>query len=305
MLGQVAGRGKLTILIYHQVVEKLDPMRPTEPTAATFEWHMRLLRNYFTPLPLAHAISALEDDVLPGNAVCVTFDDGYLNNLTVAAPILQKYQIPATVYVASGFSHGRNMWNDEVIHLFSDASKSQITLDGRRESLGDWQQRIELAHSWLKRLKYLPPGERDAKVRELCRENGQTQQPPLMMNPDQLRQLANMGVEIGAHTVNHPILKILPEDEQRAEIRDSKERIESWIDRPVEHFAYPNGKTRTDFDSTTTELVKQAGFKTAVVTDPGISDKNTSPWLLKRFTPWDRTPTRFQLRLMKNMLLDS
>jgi len=302
LLGDAVGSGRLSILIYHQVVEEHDPMRPTEPTAAVFEWHMQLVRAHYKPLALTDAITAIKNETLPGNAICVTFDDGYLNNLTVAAPILQKYQIPATAYVATGFSHGQNMWNDQIIHLFADTSKTQLSLEGRQILLGDWHRRSDLANSWLKKLKYLPLDKREAKVHDFYQENHKAQQTPLMMNPDQLRQLSEMGITIGAHTVNHPILKILPNDKQWFEINDCKACLESWLDCPVEHFAYPNGVIGKDLDETTVGLVRQAGFETAVVTDSGTSDKSTSPWLLKRFTPWDRSPTRFQLRLLKNML---
>ena len=86
--GKLVGKNKLTILIYHQVLENPDPMRPSEPDAEKFRWHMKLIRDYFNPLPLDVAVKQLLRGDLPANTVCVTFDDGYLNNLEVAQPIL-------------------------------------------------------------------------------------------------------------------------------------------------------------------------------------------------------------------------
>ncbi|MEO3879539.1 polysaccharide deacetylase family protein [Rheinheimera fenheensis] len=302
LAGKVVGANKLSILIYHQVLDTADPMRPSEPTAEVFDWQMRLLRDYFTPLSLDQALTHLQHNTLPANAVCVTFDDGYLNNLTVAQPILAKYGIPATVYIATGFSEGQNMWNDRVIHLFADTSRSALQLDDTVVSLSDWQDRRSKAQQWLKSLKYLPFEQRLAKVNQYYAQNHATEQAPLMMNPAQLQQLAASGVTLGAHTVHHPILKVLPAGQQQAEISQSKQQLEQWLGQGVRHFAYPNGGQGTDFDDTAVQLVEQAGFASAVVTNWGVSDKHTPPYLLKRFTPWDKTPLAFHLRLIKNML---
>ena len=302
LAGKYCGRNKLSILIYHQVLAAADPMRPSEPTAEVFDWQMRLLRDYFTPLSIDEALQHLKHNTLPANAVCVTFDDGYLNNLTVAQPILAKYAIPATVYVATGFSNGLNMWNDRLIYLFADATRQQLTLDDSLVTLGDWQNRRSQAQQWLKKLKYLPLNERLAKIEQFYLQNNATEQAPLMMTPAQVKQLAQCGVTIGAHTINHPILKVLPEEQQQQEISRSKQQLEEWLGQSVQHFAYPNGVQGVDFDDTTTEIVIRSGFASAVVTNWGVSDANTAPHLLKRFTPWDKTPARFHLRLVKNML---
>lgn len=298
--GQLTGRGKLSILIYHQVLSEFDPMRPTEPTAQTFDWQMRLLQQYFTPLSLDQALHHLKHNTLPPNAVCVTFDDGYLNNLTVAQPILAKYGIPATVYVATAFSTGNNMWNDRLIHLFAAQSNQQLQLDDERVQLGDWQDRRNKVQQWLKKLKYLPLIQRLEKIDQFYRQNNAEEQTALMMSPAQIKQLADCGVTIGAHTVNHPILKVMPQQQQRQEISDSRQQLESWLGSPVQHFAYPNGTKNTDFDDITVKLVEDAGFASAVTTDWGISTANTSRYQLKRFTPWDQTASRFHLRLIKN-----
>lgn len=302
LTGKYLGKQKLSILIYHQVLAQADPMRPTEPTAAVFDWQMRLLRNYFTPLSLDDAITHLQNNSLPANAVCVTFDDGYLNNLTVAQPILQKYQIPATVYVATAFSNGENMWNDRLQYLFADESRSQLQLDDEIIQLADIAQRRNSAQQWLKRLKYLPVTERRNKIAHFYQQNDAAEQPALMMTPMQIKQLAASGVTIGAHTVDHPILKTQDADEQRRQIIESKQQLEQLLGMEVKHFAYPNGVEGIDFDETAVEIVRQSGFQSAVITNWGVSDSTTSQFKLKRFTPWDKTALRFHLRLLKNSL---
>ncbi len=300
LLGRAMANGKLSILIYHQVLAEPDPMRPSEPTAAVFDWQMALLARHFAPVSLDAAVEGLAEGTLPANAACVTFDDGYLNNLTVAQPILAKYSIPATVYVATAFSHGLNMWNDRVINLFSDPTRNVLVLDGEELKLESWSQRRDLAELWLRRLKYLPVQERLQAVAGFYEQNSIEEQSPQMMSPAQIRALSAAGTEIGAHTVNHPILMTLSAEEQASEIRDSKAILEEWTGKPVRHFAYPNGVWGKDLDVTTAQRVREAGFSTAVTTEWGVSDRGTSPWLLKRFTPWDSVPWRFHLRLFRN-----
>lgn len=298
LAGKLLGRNKLSILIYHQVLAEHDPMRPSEPTAEVFDWHMRLLQRYFTPLSLDDALHHLQHNSLPANAVCVTFDDGYLNNLTVAQPILAKYNIPATVYIATGFSQGTNMWNDRLIYLFADTKRQQINLQGELITLADWPQRRELAQQWLMKLKYLPIDQRLVAVENLYQENEAAEQAPLMMNPNEIKQLAAAGVCIGAHTINHPILKVLSPAEQQNEIVQSKQQLEQWAERPVTHFAYPNGVLGRDFDETAVNIVQNAGFDSAVTTDWGVSTGENSVFKLKRFTPWDRSRLKFHIRLV-------
>lgn len=299
LTGKLFGRNKLSILIYHQVLAEPDPMRPTEPTSDVFDWQMKLLRNYFTPLSLDQALQHLKHNSLPANAVCVTFDDGYLNNLTVAEPILSKYGIPATVYVATGFSTGRNMWNDRLIHLFGQPELKQIQLDHELVQLGDWENRRNQAQLWLKKLKYLPINLRLETIDRFYQQNNVCEQSALMMTPTQLNQLADRGVTIGAHTVNHPILKIMPEEQQLQEIILSRQQLESWLGKPVQHFAYPNGVEGMDFDDTTVQLVQQAGFTSAVVINRSHSNEKNPQFKLKRFTPWDKSPLMFHARLVK------
>jgi len=302
MAGQLLSRGKLSILIYHQVLAEFDPMRPSEPTAAVFDWQMALLARYFTPLSLDAALDHLAAGTLPANAVCVTFDDGYLNNLTVAQPILAKYRIPATVYVATAFRNGDNMWNDRIQDLCADQNRNQLTTEDGQIPLGDWSSRINAAHQLLKQLKYLPVAERLAAVDRLYQQNQASEYPPRMMTEPQIQQLAALGVTIGAHTHNHPILKSLDAEAQQTEIAASKQVLEQLLQTPVLHFAYPNGVEGRDFDDVAVQWVAAAGFKSAVVTNWGYSTAETPVHRLKRFTPWDANPVKFHLRLIKNYL---
>ncbi|WP_333797323.1 polysaccharide deacetylase family protein [Rheinheimera sp.] len=294
--------GKLTILMYHQVVQQRDPMRPTEPDAATFDWQMRLIRRYFTPLSLSEALERLQDNRLPNNAICVTFDDGYLNNLTVAAPILARHKVPATVYIATAFSQGENMWNDRLQDLCADQKRTILQTGQSQLQLTDWASRIHAAQQLINQLKYLPVRTRLQQVDNLYQLNGASEYPSRMMSTTQIKELAAQGITIGAHTHNHPILKSLTPSEQQQEISRCKSGLEQLLQCPVVHFAYPNGVEGRDFDDETMHLVAAAGFQSAVVTNRGFSTADSNLYKLKRFAPWDGSPLKFHLHLLKNYL---
>lgn len=303
--GQLLSKNKLSILIYHQVVRDPDPMRPGDPDAALFRWQMKLLRNHFNPLPLATAVHLLERGTLPANSVCVTFDDGYLNNLEVAQPILQELAIPATVFVATAFSGGRNMWNDRLIDLLGRPEVATINLDAldmEHVTLGDWVSRRSQVDNIIPMLKYKDYREREKLVDQIYLDNGATESDRKMMSQDDVIALARKGIDIGAHTVDHPILKTLPEAEQSQQITGSKQALEEILNQEVSGFAYPNGRPGADYDGPTRELVKDAGFQYAVSTNWGISTQHTNKFELNRFTPWDATPARFHLRMLRNIL---
>jgi peptidoglycan/xylan/chitin deacetylase (PgdA/CDA1 family) len=304
-VGRRVSKNKLSILIYHQVFETNDPMRPSEPDSAEFSWQMKLLKEYFNPIALSEALELLKANKLPANSVCVTFDDGYLNNLTVAQPILEQYKIPATVYVATGFSHGTNMWNDRLIDLIGNTELSSFNLQALQlptEQVSDFDSRRQLAYRLIPLIKYQDYQQRTAIIDQLYVDNQASEQPPKMMTPEQIKQLADLGVEIGAHTIDHPILASQNNEQQQKQIEQSKQQLEQCLQHPVLGFAYPNGKPIDDYPITAVDLVKQAGFDYAVSTTFGFSTPKADFYQLNRFTPWDKTPLRFHLRMIRNIL---
>ena len=304
-IGKIATANKLNILIYHQVMEAFDPMRPGEPDVKSFRWQMKLLRDYYKPMSLREAVNRLEQGDLPANAVCVTFDDGYLDNLKLAQPILAEFNIPATVFVATGFSNGVKMWNDRLIDLIGDTSIAQLNLDALempKAKLYDWDSRRALLKELLPKIKYEDYRKRQSIIDNIYRDNAEADTPAVMMTVEQVKELAQSGIEIGAHTVDHPILTSQTVEEQATQIAQSKATLENWLQQPVVGFAYPNGKPGTDYNTDSVEQVKKAGFDYAVSTNWGISTPDTDRFQLNRFTPWDQSPTKFHMRLFRNSL---
>src|SRR5205814_8341026 len=115
----------------------------------------------------------------------------------------------------------------------------------------------------------------------------------LMLTTEQLRGLRDAGMEIGAHTVNHPILSRLPAVHARREIADSKARLEAILGERVSLFAYPNGKPGQDYLPEHVQLVREAGFDAAVSTHWGACDRHVDAYQVPRFTPWHEGHTAF------------
>lgn len=302
LLLNTRGKQRLSVLIYHRVVPEHDPMRPYEPTVEVFDWQMRLLREFFNPLPLLGAIDRMQAGDLPERAVCVTFDDGYADNAMCALPILQRYSIPATMFVSTGFLNGGRMWNDSIIEALRFVAGDQLDLDelglGRFE-LSAFGERIHAAESIIGAIKHRDPDDRMALVREI-EKRVDSLPGDLMMTDEQVRSLARGGMTIGAHTVNHPILSSVTDDVAREEILSSKDYLESLVQDEVRLFAYPNGRPELDYSAGHPGMVREIGFKAAVSTHWGVGTAESDRYQLPRFTPWDRQPGRFALRLLAN-----
>jgi peptidoglycan/xylan/chitin deacetylase (PgdA/CDA1 family) len=291
----------LLVLIYHRVLAEPDPLLPDEPVAAKFAAEMDLLGASLTPLPLADAVDRLRAGTLPRRAVCVTFDDGYANNCEVAQPILASRGIPATVFVAPGFLDGGRMFNDTVIET---VRRAPARLDLRPLDLGvhdlpDPAARRRLIDELLRQLKYHPLVERHRRIEAIVQIAGVRLPDDLMMTRDQVRKLHRCGIEIGAHTMDHPILASIDDDEARSQIERSKAVLEQIVGAPVLTFAYPNGKPRRDFDARHVAMARQAGFKCAVTTAWGAAGGACDPFQVPRVAAWDRSPLRYGLRLAR------
>lgn len=303
LLSRSAGRGRLTVLFFHRVLPAHDPLLPDEPTPPLFEAMLRWLQSQYTLLPLPEALALLAQRRLPPAAAAVTFDDGYRDNLEVAAPLLQRHGVPATFFITTDFLDGGLMWNDRVIEGVRSATAPALVLPAlgvERLPLGDAGQRRAAVVQLLDRLKYLPYGERRQAVDAVVQACRPAEVPALMMDRTQVRRLHALGFDIGAHTCSHPILTQLPDDEAEREIRAGREVLQATLDTEVPLFAYPNGREGLDFDERHVAMARRAGYHAAFTTEAGVCDHAADRWRLPRFTPWDRTETRFRLQLLRN-----
>lgn len=304
ILSPAGARAKLSILIFHRVLAAPDPLIPWEPDARRFEWQIKYLSKIFNIIPLSEAVDRLQNGGLPPRAACITFDDGYADNLIVAAPILQRYRAPATVFVAPGYLDGGIMFNDIVIDLVRHAASPLLDLEDfglGRHSVQNIDEKLNAIGKILSALKYQSFEQRCHLARELLALHADHARPDLMLSSTQLLALQSDLIEIGAHTINHPILAKLPSAQARQEIIDSKQQLEARLGRQVDLFAYPNGKPDTDYLCQHAQMVKEAGFKAAVSTAWGVPTLLSDPFQLPRFTPWDVKSNAFFARLVWNL----
>jgi peptidoglycan/xylan/chitin deacetylase (PgdA/CDA1 family) len=121
-----------------------------------------------------------------------------------------------------------------------------------------------------------------------------------MMSSAQVRALVEVGMDVGGHTVNHPILARVDAATARWEIEEGRRRLAAITGAPVALFAYPNGKPGQDYGPIHAQMVEQMGFEAAVSTAWGSADSASACFELPRFLPWDHTPERFAARLAAN-----
>ena len=195
------------------------------------------------------------------------------------------------------------MFNDGVIEAVRSAPAGMhdlSRLDLGRYTFDDSASRRVAIDALLAQIKYRQPDERDTLVEQIAAAMQSTLPKGLMMRAAQIKRLCDEGMEIGGHTVNHPILAVLDAKQARSEISDGKRRLEEITGAPVTLFAYPNGKPGRDYGPRDVELVKEAGFTAAVSTSGGVANRGSDIFQLPRFGPWDRNPRRLGLRLLMN-----
>ena len=304
VLSPVGPKARLSVFIFHRVLPEPDQLFPDEMHARRFDEVCGWLKSWFNVLPLDQAVARLKTGTLPARAACITFDDGYADNHHVAMPILQRHGLTATFFIATGFLDGGRMWNDTIIETIRGSTTP--LLDFSSLGLGQYpvttidQKKATIA-ALINKIKYRPVAERISITEQLA-HLAQVELPhDLMMTAHEVKAMRHAGMQIGAHTVSHPILARLSDEQARQEIGDSKIVLEKLLGERVGLFAYPNGKPGEDYMPQSVDVVRSLGFDAAVSTQWGTSGTGDDPLQIRRFTPWDKTKLRFGVRMLDNL----
>ena len=307
LISPAGTKARLSVLIFHRVLPEPDALFPDEIDASRFDELCGWLKGWFNMLSLDDAVARIKTGTLPARAACITFDDGYADNHKVALPILQRHGLTATFFVATGFLDGGRMWNDTVIESVRLTPLSMLQLGDPLGTsfanvlVSSIEEKSAAIQAIINQLKYKPVAERAALTEEIAQLSQVRPLTDLMMTSAQVRALRHAGMQVGAHTVSHPILATLDRSAAHAEIAESKKALERLLGERVGLFAYPNGKPQVDYNSESVDIVRGLGFDAAVSTRWAVSNADTDIFQIPRFTPWDRTQFRFGARLLGNL----
>jgi peptidoglycan/xylan/chitin deacetylase (PgdA/CDA1 family) len=283
---------KSLILMYHRIAEVRSDPWALSVSPRHFTEHLEILREKGYPMLLQQLVSSLRDGDLPQRSAVITFDDGYADNLHSAKPLLERYDIPATFFITTGYiGHEREFWSDTLDRLLLqpgtlpgelclsiNGSAYQWKLDKsahyteeecrRHRGWRVWGRSNPNARHFLYRSLYklllpLREDERQKVLDKLLLWAGakQVSHPThRFLSLDEMFVLAQGKlIEIGSHTVTHPFLSAHSAAFQWDEIQRGKAYLENILGRPVTSFAYPHG----DYSGETLALVREARFTCA------------------------------------------
>jgi peptidoglycan/xylan/chitin deacetylase (PgdA/CDA1 family) len=279
---------------------------------------MEVLHALANPIRLEELVHAIENSQLPSKAVVVTFDDGYADNFYEGKPLLEHYEIPATVFITTG-SIGSQFWWDEMEYILLSTPRLPERLE---ISFNDFTFRWDSEncacknsenknfkhgkHLLMTLYKKLLPMSYEARKRVITHLQNWSgfepeESPPYRaMTSDELIQLVSDGlIDVGTHTVSHPILSELSDIEQRMEVLQGKEILEKILDRKVKSFSYPHGLPSEE----TMAIVRNSGFICACSSYNDVALRGSDPFCLPRFwvQDWDgKTFERWLQRWLNN-----
>lgn len=313
------------ILMYHSIAEEgSDPWKLCV-SPQNFAQHLEVLRKYAHPISLRQLAQARQEGTIPHRAVALTFDDGYANNFYNAKPLLEQYNIPATVFVTTGYiGRDREFWWDELEKALLKPGKLPEKLclpfngstyewelgeatdytqeDSQRDrNCKHWEarsrSRLALYYAVWQKLQPLPDVQQQEALTKILSWSGTKDfaRPTYrILKQEELHQLRQGDlVEIGAHTVTHPFLSAHSPDFQWNEIQRSKNYLEEKLECPVVTFAYPYG----NYTPETAKLAKKAGFDCACSTVEDIVWRESDPFQLPRFEVGNWNGEEFTKRL--------
>ena len=284
-------KNRVTILMYHRFSEEQEPFKISRKI---FERQIKFLINRYNFISLKHYSDFLHGRLpnLPDNPVIITIDDGFLDNYTVAYPLLKKYSVPATIFITTDFVDNQSwLWFNKLKYILNNSNvqrfefrvgfkKKEFFFDSSKNKRNTKLQIFD-------HCKKIHPSEIDTLLHRLAKslnvhvpENSAADFLPLSWN--QIKEMQRNKIEFGSHTCTHPILSNLNEKELIQEISLSKKIIESNLSTEVSSFCYPVG-TPEDITDYAVKTVQNAGYSCAVTTSYGFNKLNgINAFLLKR-----------------------
>jgi peptidoglycan/xylan/chitin deacetylase (PgdA/CDA1 family) len=273
------------ILLYHRIINDetrfLDKGPVVHHYIKRFREEVAYLKRNFHILSMdelcdiVHAGSPLKKPSL-----IITFDDGYLDNYTLAYPVLRELGVPAIIYLTTGLigTNGRT-WPDQIEHALLKTMKEsfdfpEIFHDGKVH-IGTENEKAKINTRIAQALKQIPDSKRKELLRKLFRtldvsEIQENDDARMMLNWDEITEMAKNGITCGSHSHTHPILSKMPLAEAKDDILKSKKILEEKLKSPIRHFAFPNGRPE-DFSEELKAYCRAIGFETIASVTYGVN----------------------------------
>jgi peptidoglycan/xylan/chitin deacetylase (PgdA/CDA1 family) len=310
-------RNSPRIFMYHRFCDAIDHDL-NKIDKKTFEWQLRSLSKKWKVLTLQEYIRVRKKgDTLPPYLVILTMDDGYRDFYEIAYPSLIKHELSGTFFPTVAFVEGEWLWFDRLKYLLQKANKDTLLFNySGREFKLDMTTSIARDKSWQSLCDFCL--HMDEKIKwdliSQLEKNLNINVPVLPTEEfgavtwNQLREMSRRGIEIGSHSMKHPVLSQLSSARLAEELTDSKKIIEDKVGFPVSSFCYPNG-TPNDINERVFNVIQQAGYEGATVSynDPcqpfdsfriprmGVS-RDRVDWL------WKLSGLEFLIQRVKNYL---
>jgi len=285
------------ILCYHGVTKEIsrgiENFSDKHLNADVFADQMEFVANELHPISMQELISDKKAGRFNERSVAVTFDDGYENNYTTAWPILKKFQIPATIYLTTGYiGNQKPFWVDLIEHIFNHYPARTLNVQIKENQYSyrtdSPETKIQSLKDLKERLKRYPVGVAEETIDKLAEEV-----PSLpdwrsipnfgIMNWGQIREMQEDDlITIGSHTVNHNLLSVMQPEELEAEVGGARRDIKEILGVLTDLFAYPNGQER-DFNQQSLDYLTRSGFTSAVTTIPDLIKIRDDPLQLNRY----------------------
>lgn len=321
---------KAIILMYHQVCEKKADPWQLAVAPDNFQYQLNHLKNHFDVVSVDELVSTIQSGKLTSNLVAITFDDGFVDNYTNAAPLLEWFELPATFYITSGaIRNAKLFWWDELqsIILQSESlpkklstkvgaeyfnfefKRDEVLRPSVTQEILNWSygaplknERIDLYFRLWEKIQPLQHLDQYTTMRSL-RNWAKVENIPLGINaPMQGHQVKKLGANklftLGGHTVNHAMLSAQSELVQSYEIKDCKIDLEEISGMPVNGFAYPYGK----YNPCTKSLLQQNGYNYGLTTEEGPVTAGSDLYQLPRVQVknWNEKEFSFRLKQVIN-----
>lgn len=280
---------EVCVLGLHRVLTKSEWSRSNSLdgmviTDLTYEKLLEDLQRRFQIVSLETIFGEMPIGASKSKPWCVlTFDDGWADTYQRAYPSLKRFGLPATVFIATGsIEHQGGFWVERLNKAWKDpASRVRIesVLRGIPNGSSDYLSGLEDIVEWL---KHMPTEKREALLLQLLPPDRETSygadHVDSMMTWNQVIEMSRNGMEIGAHTVSHPLLTFENDATVERELRASKQTLEQQVGKSIRSFAYPNG----DCDPRVRSYVEHAGYECAFTTRPGWYSQREDPYTIHR-----------------------